>query len=81
MEFRPKHSPHVLRHTWATWHYAVNKDLLLLKREGGWASVAQVERYAHLMPAGYEDEIRRVWGLLGSGHAAATAGFSDSRIA
>jgi integrase len=52
-------TPHVLRHTWATWHYALNKDLLALKVEGGWANVAMVERYAKLMPAGYEAEIRR----------------------
>lgn len=44
-------TPHTLRHTWATWHYAEHRDLLLLKREGGWASVAMVERYAHLAPA------------------------------
>jgi integrase len=78
-EFRPKHTPHVLRHTWATWHYAVNKDLLLLKREGGWSSSDQVERYAHLMPSGYEDSIRHVWGL--QGHAADTADISIPRIA
>lgn len=55
-------SPHTLRHTWASWHYAVYRDLLKLKIEGGWSSVALVERYAHLMPAGHEDEIRRWWG-------------------
>lgn len=76
--FKPKHSPHALRHTWATWHYAVNKDLLLLKREGGWSSVGLVERYAHLMPVGYEDDIRRVWG---AGHVTATEALPSSRIA
>ena len=60
--FRPEHSPHVLRHSWASWFYALHRDLLLLKREGGWSSVALVERYAHLMPAGQEAAIRRVWG-------------------
>lgn len=77
--FRPKHSPHVLRHTWATWHYAVNKDLLLLKKDGGWSSVDQVERYAHLMPAGYEIEISRVWGI--AGHVAATGASQSSKTA
>lgn len=80
-EFRPIHTPHVLRHTWATWHYAVNKDLLLLKQDGGWSSVNQVERYAHLMPAGYEDDIRRVWGLSGTGHGADTADLQASKKA
>ncbi len=58
----PELTPHDLRHCWATWHYAVYKDLLLLKQEGGWSSVSLVERYAHLMPAGCTDEIQRFWG-------------------
>ena len=56
-------TPHGLRHTWATWHYALHRDLLRLKEDGGWASVSQVERYAHLLPAGHDDGIRRMWGL------------------
>jgi len=31
----PVFTPHTLRHTWATWHYAIHKDLLALKAEGG----------------------------------------------
>lgn len=42
----PKFGTHVLRHTFATWHYAVHRDLLRLRDEGGWASVGIVERYA-----------------------------------
>lgn len=64
IKFQAELGPHTLRHSWATWHYAIHKDLLLLKQEGGWASTSQVERYAHLMPAGCEDDIRRVWGLV-----------------
>lgn len=56
-------TPHVLRHTWATWRYARAPDLLKLKEAGGWSSVTQVERYAHLMPTGHEDEIAAIWGL------------------
>lgn len=56
----PGLTPHDLRHTYASWHYARHKDLLKLKADGGWASVALVERYAHLLP---------------EGHAAAIAGF------
>ena len=55
---------HDLRHTWASWHYAIERDLMLLRTEGGWATVQQVETYAHLMPAGHEGEIRRIWGLV-----------------
>jgi integrase len=52
-------TPHDLRHTWASWHYALHRDLLRLKLEGGWSSVALVERYAHLLPAGQEAAIQR----------------------
>jgi len=55
-------TPHDLRHTWASWHYALNRDLLALKIEGGWSSVALVERYAHLLPAGHDEAIRRFLG-------------------
>lgn len=55
-------TPHDLRHTWATWFYALSKDLMLLRDEGDWATVAQVERYAHLMAARLVPEIAGVWG-------------------
>jgi integrase len=55
-------TPHDLRHTWASWHYAVHRDLLRLKHDGGWASVAMVERYAHLMPNAYAAEAAAWWG-------------------
>ena len=58
----PELTPHDLRHTWASWHYALYRDLLRLKIEGGWSSVALVERYAHLLPAGQEEAIRRAFG-------------------
>jgi hypothetical protein len=35
---------------------------LLLKAEGGWKSIAMVERYAHLMPSTLVGDIGRVWG-------------------
>lgn len=53
---------HDLRHSWATWFYALGKDLLLLKHEGGWKSMDMVERYAHLAPSDIVGEIARVWG-------------------
>ncbi len=58
-------SPHDLRHTWASWSWAMDRDLLRLRDAGGWSSVTLVERYAHLMPEGQEAGIRRVWGLAG----------------
>lgn len=55
-------TPHVLRHTWATYFYALTKDLLLLRNEGGWSKVSMVERYAHLMKSDLVPEIASVWG-------------------
>jgi integrase len=50
-------TPHGLRHTWASWHYAEHRDPLMLRRDGGWSSVALVERYAHLAPPGLASAI------------------------
>jgi integrase len=66
----PSISPHTCRHSWASWHYALHRDPLRLKQDGGWASVALVERYAHLLPAGLEDDVKR---FLGFDLAATTA--------
>ncbi|MCP4710460.1 MAG: site-specific integrase [Planctomycetes bacterium] len=60
--FKPNLRPHDLRHTWATWFYAVSKDPMLLKSEGGWSSIALVERYAHLMTSDLVQDISGVWG-------------------
>jgi integrase len=57
----PAITPHILRHTWATWHYALHRDPLLLKQEGGWSTLALVERYAKLMPNGLEAAIQRFY--------------------
>jgi integrase len=38
---------HDCRHTWATWHYAENRDLTCLQKLGGWKTAAMVLRYAH----------------------------------
>jgi integrase len=40
--------PHDCRHTWATWHYAKNRDLIGLMKLGGWKSEKMVMRYAHV---------------------------------
>jgi integrase len=69
----PELTPHDLRHTWASWHYALQRDLLALKIEGGWSSVALVERYAHLLPAGQEAAIREFLGWHQAGTAAEDA--------
>lgn len=62
-------TPHDLRHTWATWHYAMHRDLLRLKVEGGWSSIELVERYAHLMPGERQAEIEAIWRRLPAARA------------
>ena len=52
----PDLTPHDCRHTWATWHYAIHRDLQRLRDEGGWGAVSMVERYAKRMPDAYRDE-------------------------
>jgi integrase len=59
-------TPHGTRHSWASWHYAVHRDLLRLKLDGGWASTLLVERYAHLMASGEEAAVLAFWGLPAS---------------
>jgi len=54
-----KLTPHDAWHMWASWHYALHRDLLRLKADGRWSSVALVERYVHLMVPGQEAGIRR----------------------
>ncbi|MDK9720977.1 MAG: site-specific integrase [Rhodospirillales bacterium] len=60
--FVPSATPHDLRHTWASWFYALTRDLLLLKDEGGWSTLSMVERYAHLTPSSMINDIRLIWG-------------------
>lgn len=60
---RPELTPHSCRHTYATWHYAMHKDVLKLKQDGGWSSVALVERYAHLIDDSHKDEILKFLGM------------------
>ncbi len=56
-------SPHTCRHTWASWRYALHRDLLRLQFEGGWSNVSLVQRYAKLVPATMLPGIRKVLGL------------------
>lgn len=56
-------TPHVLRHTFASWHYCAWRDPMKLRDDGDWSSIALVERYAKLAPASLRPEVLRVWGL------------------
>lgn len=59
-------SCHVLRHTFATWAYAVTRDLEKLMQQGGWASPELAMRYMH---GGTDDLAKQVrahnWEFLG----------------
>jgi integrase len=56
-------TPHTLRHTWASWHYAMHRDLMRLKADGDWSTITQTERYTKLAPATMVAEIRKFLGL------------------
>jgi integrase len=55
-------TPHDCRHTWATWHYAENRDIPALMALGGWKSVEMVMRYTHVNTAHLAPGIGRIWG-------------------
>lgn len=59
-------TPHDCRHTWATWHYAANRDLPALMALGGWKSVEMVMRYAHVNTAHLAPSIGKLWAPLQS---------------
>lgn len=44
-------TPHVLRHTWATWFYAATKDFGGLMDQGGWRKADMANRYRKLAPS------------------------------
>lgn len=43
-----RYTPHVCRHSWATWFYAQTKDVRRLQDEGGWKS-GEWQRYTKLV--------------------------------
>ncbi|WP_278368626.1 tyrosine-type recombinase/integrase [Acetobacter orientalis] len=59
--FVPEITPHALRHTWASWHYCVHKDLLRLQSDGDWSDIKTVTVYAKLMPDAYKAQIQDWW--------------------
>ncbi len=54
-------TPHDCRHTWATWHYAANRDITALMELGGWKSPAMVIRYAHVNTSHLAGSINAIW--------------------
>ncbi len=60
-------TPHVCRHSWATWFYSQTKDTLRLKEEGGWLS-NEYQRYVKLGTAEIGSEaLARGWDFVTPG--------------
>lgn len=57
--------PHDCRHTWATWHYRQNRDLIALMQLGGWKSEKMVMRYAHVNMDHLAPTMAGLWGKSG----------------
>ena len=59
---------HLLRHTWATWAYAVTKDLTFVMAQGGWRSLTLLGRYTHAASGDLSgDVLAHGWTFLGQG--------------
>ncbi len=67
-----KVTPHTIRHTWATWHYAQNRDFGQLLDLGGWSSADVANIYRKIAP---DDLAER---LLAHGWDYRTAGRLDA---
>lgn len=62
-----RYTPHVCRHSWATWFYAQTNDVLRLQSEGGWKS-AEWQRYTKLgTPDLGESALRANWNFRSVG--------------
>jgi len=66
-------TPHDCRHTWASWHYAANRDLAALMQLGGWKSEKMVLRYVHVNVSHLAPTIDRMWGNAGDSGLGAVA--------
>lgn len=66
-------TPHVLRHTWATWFSAVTGDFGRLMDLGGWKRPDMAQRYRKIAPASLADDLRaHGWDFDHIGRAAGT---------
>jgi integrase len=59
----PEYVLHSTRHTWASWHFALYRDLLKLRDDGGWASEKPLSVYTHRMFRGHEQEVCNFLGI------------------
>ncbi|TGS82746.1 site-specific integrase [Mesorhizobium sp. M3A.F.Ca.ET.174.01.1.1] len=64
--FKTDITPHVCRHTWASWHYQANRDFTKLQELGGWKTLVMVMRYAHTNVETHSESINALpWGKSG----------------
>ncbi|MEQ3630719.1 MAG: tyrosine-type recombinase/integrase [Sulfitobacter sp.] len=56
-ELGPDVTPHVLRHTWATWFYAQTVDFGGLLDQGGWRKADMAMRYRKIAPEDLSDRL------------------------
>lgn len=62
----PEVTPHVLRHTWATWFYAQTKDFGGLMDFGGWKKADMANRYRKVAPQSLASELFAYgWNFIG----------------
>ncbi len=74
-------TPHCCRHTWATWHYAANRDLLALKTLGGWKTERMVFRYSHVNSSEHAHTIDRLfWGKSGESAVGGKKNIKKSKV-
>ncbi len=67
-------TPHTLRHTWASWAYAVEHDPYRIGEYGGWADGQMPRYYVKLCPRGYGAEVKAAgWEMFGLEAAEAAA--------
>lgn len=55
----PDVTPHVLRHTWATWYYAATRDFGGLLDLGGWRKADMAQRYRKIAPSDLAERLLR----------------------
>jgi integrase len=61
-------TPHILRHTWATWFYAQTRDFGALMDFGGWKKADMANRYRKIAPADLGDRLlKHGWDFRPSG--------------
>jgi len=53
----PEVTPHVLRHTWATWFYSQTRDFGALMDLGGWKKSDMANRYRKIAPEDLADRL------------------------